>query len=119
MQVPVQIFVKPDIYASVENVQFGLINLEQFKTNRSVRDLLVQTVILNSRIENMKIAEIDTSLPFLKVELQGSPTGNVYRLDFSLDSKTLTKGKFSDNIVIRTNIANVPTVSLPVSGEIR
>ena len=119
MSVPVHIFVKQDIYTSVEDIRFGRINLVNFQTNKSSQDLLVQTVILSSRNRAFKITAIDTALPFLKVVIDGSPAGKVYRLDFALDPLILEKGRFTDNIAIKTDDPRFPEIRVPVSGEIR
>ncbi|NNE82725.1 MAG: hypothetical protein HKN28_02020, partial [Alphaproteobacteria bacterium] len=105
--------------ASVEDIRFGEINLASTKKNKSLQDLLVQTVILNSRERSFKITAIDTALSFLKVVIESSPDNKVYRLDFSLNFEVLKKGRFSDNIAIKTDDPRFPEITVPVSGEIR
>jgi hypothetical protein len=108
IRVPVNLFVKDDVYINPESVDFGQISGETWAP---------ETFLLNSRRGPIKVTSVTSSLPFLNVT-EATP-GAASAHEFSVEiGRSLTEGAFSGTIRIGTDDPFFPVVNVPVQGKV-
>ena len=120
LMVPVNVLVKPDLYANPETVDFGRVALKELADNPSVLELLTQSVIVRKRAGNFSITNVTSDIPF--VTIRRSPEGEgseVFRIDVALMKDRLRPGSISGSLRIRTDDKQFPELIVLVRGEIQ
>src|SRR5215470_847277 len=66
LQIQANLFVKPELYAFPENIDFGAVRVSDLEMNPKLAQLLSQTAVVTSRIRALEILSIQSDLPFLR-----------------------------------------------------
>ena len=120
LRVPVHLFVKPDLYAMPDSVDFGEISLEQIRRSGAILDLLKQAIIVTSRRDQFSILSIVCDVPAVRVrQTPLSGASRTFRIDVSLDPDRLERGPLRGSIVVKTSDAELPELRIPVQGAVR
>ena len=121
LMVPVNVLVKPDVYANPETVDFGRVALTELAHNSSVLDLLTQSFIVRKRAGPFSIVSVTSDIPF--VTIRRSPEGETgsaaFRIDVALMKDRLQPGPISGSIRILTGDKEFPELIVAVRGEIQ
>jgi hypothetical protein len=117
IMVPVHLWVKPDLYANPENVDFGTLRVEDVQRS-DVTASLTQTFFLKRRGDAFRITAIvcDSSA----VEVTPSPAGpsNSFQIDVRLRAEALRRGSLDAKIRVMTTDPAFPEVVIPLSGTL-
>jgi hypothetical protein len=108
IRVPVNLFVKEDVYINPEAVDFGQITAESWSP---------ETFLLNSRRRPIKVLSVTSSLPFLKVTGYGTDAAATHEFRVEIEGEPAA-GPFSGTIHIATDDPSFPKVDAPVQGEV-
>src|SRR5262249_40521010 len=119
LRVPVHLFVKPDLYATPDSVDFGEISLEQIRLSPAILDLLNQTVLVTSRRSQFSIVSTACDLPDVTVRMTpaSGPSGT-FRVDLSLNPDRLKRGLFGGTLTVKTNDPELGEVRIPIRGKV-
>jgi hypothetical protein len=120
LHIQTNLFVKPELYAFPEDIDFGALRLSELEQNPRLMRLLAQTTVLTSRSRALEIVSVDSDLPFLRLAYD-APEGlrQKSRITVDLIREELKKGRIQGAIVIRTSDPVHPVLEIPVHGEIR
>jgi len=117
--VAVNVFVKPDLYASPEAVDFGEVNLEQLRQVPALRDELTQVVGIRRRHGAFAITSVDSNIPGLDIAVSPSRPAETFRMDIKVLPNQMKQGVVSGVIRLGTSDPMFPEIAIPVRGEIR
>src|SRR5262245_10196023 len=119
VRVAVNVFVKPDLYASPEVVDFGEVNLEQLRQVPALSDAFTQVVGIRRRQGAFIITSVGSNIPGLDVSVSPSRPAETFRMDIKLIPDQVKQGVVSGVIRLRTSDPMFPEIAVPVRGEIR
>ena len=121
LAVGVNIFMKKEVYNFPDQVEFGVINLEEVRRNPSILGLLKQTVLVKRREGKGKDFHVtlEHDIPFISITKEPDSGSEIYRLDVSLLPEKMVRGRIESFIRVLTNDKEVPEIRIPVAGEIR
>src|SRR6266508_558785 len=119
LRVPVHLFVKPDLYATPDAVDFGEISLEKVGRSVGILDLLKQTILVKSRRDPFSIVSVVCDLPAVAVRQTPSSPSQTFRIDVSLNQARLERGPLRGAIVVKTSDSELPELRIPVRGDVR
>ena len=116
--IPVHVFVKPDLYANPETIDFGAVSAEELRKNPATRELSTQTFLVKKRNGEFEINKVESDLEGLEVR-KDPPRGksSTYRVDVALDPRKLKLGKIAGFVKIFTNDQEFPLIKIPVRGS--
>ena len=117
--IAVNVFVKPDLYASPEVVDFGEVNLEQLRQIPALRDGLAHVVGIRRRQGAFTITSVGSNIPGLDVSVSPSRPAETFRMDIKLIPDQVKQGMVSGVIRLGTSDPMFPEITVPVRGEIR
>src|SRR5262249_54333214 len=120
IQIQANLFVKQELYAFPEDLDFGALRLSELNQNPKLMGLLTQTTVVTSRSRALEIVSVDSDLPFLRIAYD-VPEGlhQKCRITVDLVRGVLKAGRIQGTIVIRTSDPARPVLEIPVHGEIR
>jgi Protein of unknown function (DUF1573) len=120
LHIQANLFVKPELYAFPEDIDFGALRLSELEQNPKLMRLLTQTTVVTSRSRALEIVSVDSDLPFLRLAYD-APAGlqQKSRITVDLIREELKKGRIQGAIVIRTSDPLHAMFEIPVHGEIR
>jgi hypothetical protein len=117
INLPVHLWVKPDLYANPENIDFGTLRVEDVRRS-DVTESFTQTVLLKRRGDAFRITAVicDSSA----VDVTHSPAGpsNSFQIDLRLRPETLRRGSLDGKIRIFTTDPSFPEVVIQFSGTL-
>ncbi|MGH9785480.1 MAG: hypothetical protein ACRD88_14985, partial [Terriglobia bacterium] len=117
INLPVHLWVKPDLYANPENVDFGTLRMEEVQRSNLTASL-TQTFFLKRRGDAFRITAIvcDSSA----VDVTQSPAGpsNSFQIDVRLRPEALRRGSLDGKIRVMTTDPRFPEVVIPLSGTL-
>jgi hypothetical protein len=116
LEVDVNVFVKADLYASPEEVDYGEVSLEQLVQRPELLGFLTQTLILRIRQGEFEIEELSSEIPFLTIAAEPEGKSEAFRLDVGLDLERLERGPIAGSVRIRTDVEGFREVVVPVRG---
>jgi hypothetical protein len=121
LMVPVNVLVKPDVYANPETVDFGRVALRELAHNSSALDLLTQSFIVRKRAGNFSITTVTSDIPFVTIRRSpdGEGSAEAFRIDVALMNNRLQPGPISGTIRILTDDKEFPELIVAVRGEIQ
>jgi len=121
LMVPVNVLIKPDVYANPAAVDFGRVVLRELADNPSVLDLLTQNFIVRKRAGNFSITTVTSDIPFVTVRRSpdGAGSSEAFRIDVALMKERLQPGPISGSIRILTDDRQFPELIVSVRGEIQ
>jgi hypothetical protein len=117
--IAVNVFVKPDLYASPEVVDFGEVNLERLRQIPALRDGLTQVVGIRRRQGAFTITSVGSNISGLDVSVSPSRPAETFRMDIKLIPDQVKQGLVSGVIRLGTSDPMFPEITVPVRGEIR
>ena len=112
-------FVKPDLYANPEGVDFGPVSAEELRKNPATRELLTQTFLVKKREGAFEIKKVGSDLEALEVK-KDPPSGksSTYRVDVAMNPEKVRPGKLEGFVEIVTDDKDFPLIRVPVSGSV-
>jgi Protein of unknown function (DUF1573) len=120
LQIQANLFVKPELYAFPENIDFGAVRLADLDENPKLLRLLSQTAVVTSRSRPLEVKSVESNLPFLRFaydETEGPQHKS--RVTIDMIRENLKTGRMHGSITIRTSDPLHPVLEIPVSAEIR
>jgi uncharacterized protein DUF1573 len=118
LRVAVNLFVKDNLFASPEVIDFGTLSLEHVASSSSF-SLYSQSTTLKKREGIFAIISITTDVPCLRIERSPQGTSGTFGFTVSIDPKRAHAGSLDGSIRIQTDDKNFPVVVLPVRGTIK
>jgi hypothetical protein len=120
LQIQANLFVKPELYAFPENIDFGAVRVSDLEQNPKLEQLLTQTAVVTSRTRALEILSIQSDVPFLRFAYD-EPGGPQHKSRVTIDliREKLKIGRVHGVISIHTSDALHPVLEIPVSAEIR
>ena len=117
LSIPVHLWVKPDLYANPDAVDFGNVSRKQAaKANAAA---LTQTLVLKRRTGPFRIKAIDSESPFVEVTSTPKGPSDTYTIAMQLRPDALKPGASLDEKVhIRTSDPDFPEIVIPVTGKV-
>ncbi len=117
--VGVNLFIKRNIYANPEMVDFSGINLSALAAKPELINSLYETVMLKKRHDEFEIKSIQSDVPFLKItQSPASGRSSGFQLDIGVMHEKLVVGEISGTIRITTDDKEFPEVLIPVKASI-
>jgi hypothetical protein len=110
--IPVHLFVKPDLYANPETVDFGRVGAAQ-KT-----DAPVETFLVKRRQGDFNVTSITCADPRVKIEITPKTPSETFRVDVRLVPSAPGSGKLETSIRIATDDPRFPALVVPVRAEV-
>lgn len=119
VNIPVHVFVKPDLYANPEAIDFGRVSVEDLRKNPQSRELSTQTFLVKKREGEFEIKKVSSDLPGLEVR-KDPPHGksSTYRIDVALNPQKIPAGKLGGFVEIETNDRDFHVIKVPVTGRV-
>jgi uncharacterized protein DUF1573 len=112
INVPVYLWIKPDLYANPENVDFGTLRLEDVQRSDA------RTVFLKRRGDAFRITAVVCDSSALDVAHSPAGRSNSFRIDVRLRPDALRRGSLDAKIRVMTSDPGFPEVVIPVSGSV-
>ena len=118
--VAVNVFVKRDVFAFPDDVNFGRIDRAQLGGRESLAQLLAQTVLITRRQGPFEIRSVRTDVPALRIKQspESGPSA-IFRFDIEVDLAKLTPGILTGSIHFETSDAAFADLVVPVRGDVR
>jgi hypothetical protein len=119
LTIPVHVFLKPDLYANPETIDFGAVSSEKMRNNPTARQLLTQTFLVKKRSGEFEIKQVESNLEAVEVT-KDPPHGksSTYRIDVALNPEKVKLGKVTGFVEIITNDRDFPLIRVPVGGTV-
>jgi len=118
LQIGVNVFVKDDLYASPEFVDFGDVSSQELR-NPMLNKLLVQSFTLKKRRGPFTITEVSSDVTGVKIASDPAGASDSFRIDVSLTPALVQPGSLAGTIRIRTDDRLFPEVVIPIRGTVR
>jgi len=118
--IPVHVWVKPDLYANPDAVDFGNISREAAQQPGAADAMLTQVAVLRRRSGAFEIKSIvsDSSLVVVKQSPEKGPSDS-FTLEMKLRPEALFAGtKIEGKVRVRTSDREFPEIDLPISGSV-
>jgi hypothetical protein len=119
LRVVVNLLVKPDIYITPPDVEFGHIDLSGIQKMPGMLPIATQIFIITRRDSEMTITSVTTNVPFLDIQQDPPERGQIFRFDVGLDINRIEPGKIDGSIILKTDDPEYPELVVPVRGEIQ
>jgi hypothetical protein len=119
ISIPVHLWVKPDLYANPDSVDFGTVAVGDPNDAPSAASAPTQTVMLKRRSGTFEIESISSDSPLLvATRSPASGPSDAFSIDARLRPELLWPGAtVKGNLRIRTNDPKFPEVVVPVTGS--
>lgn len=115
---PVHIWVKAELYANPDTVDFGTVRREDARRANAANAGLTQSLFLKKRTGKFEIKSIASDLPILAVTHSPSGPGDSFEIDVRLRPEVLARGKIDGKIRVVTNDTEFPEIVIPVTGTV-
>ena len=119
LRLPVHVFVKADLYANPEEIDFGSIHLSGLAQAPSGLPFLTQTFLVKTRRGEFEITSIDADVPALEITRSPAGSSGTFRIDVGLAPDRLKAGPIRGSIRIVTTDRDFPELIVPVRGAVR
>lgn len=118
--IPVQIFVKSDLYANPETIDFGALSLGDLQRNPAISELMTQTFLVKKHSGVFEIKKMKSDLEQIVV-MKEPPSGesSTYRIDVALKPGLMKPGAIAGHIELFTDDNNFPVIRVPVAGVVQ
>jgi len=117
--IAVNIFVKTEVYANPEVVDFGTVSLDDLAKAPSLLAALTQTLLIKKREGEFEIKALASDIAFLRISRSPGGSSGTFRIDVGLDRDRLRPGLITGSIRIVTSADASSELSIPVRGELR
>jgi hypothetical protein len=117
--IPVHLFVKPDLYANPDRVDFGSFSAEKLRSDSRQAQVLSQSFLVKRRKGSFAITRLASDLK--GVNIQKDPAqgrSSSYRIDVTLDPQHISPGKMEGFIEIHTDDKEFPEVKVRVAAQV-
>ena len=118
LKIGVNIFVKDNLYASPEFVDFGEVRSEELR-NPLLNKLLVQSFMMKKRRGTFTITDISSTVSGLGMASDPAGASDSFRVDVSLIPAQVQPGSLESTIRIRTDDSDFPELLIPIRGFVR
>ena len=108
IRIPVNLFVKEDVYINPESVDFGQITAKAWSP---------ETFLLKAHRGSVKVLSVTSDLPFLKVTTPSTDAAATHEFRVEIEGNP-ARGPFAGSISIRTDDPAFPEIKAGVYGEI-
>jgi len=118
--IPVHVWVKPDLYANHDVIDFGAISREAAQQPGAADAMLTQVAVLRRRSGAFEIKAIASDSPLVVVK-QTPATGpsDSFTLEMKLRPEALFAGaKIDGKVRIQTSDRRFPEIDLPLAGSV-
>lgn len=117
--IPVHVWIKPDLYANPDAVDFGTIPREAAQRPGAVDAMLTQTAVLRRRAGAFEIRSIVSDSPLVTVTQTPSGPSESFTLQMKLRPEALFAGtKIEGKVRVKTSDRQFPEIDLPISGVV-
>ena len=117
--IPVHVWVKPDLYANPDVVDFGSIPREAAQRAGAADAMLTQVAVLRRRSGAFEIKSIVSDSPLVVVTQTPSGPSESFTLQMKLRPEALFAGtRIDGKIRVKTSDRRFPEIDLPMSGEV-
>ena len=116
--IDVNILVKPDVFVSVETIDFGEIYLSDIRQNPGITDFLRQTFVINRKHGEMSITAIESDIRTLDMTAEPATPSNAFKIEVGLKPPEMKTGAFEGAAVIKTNDPDHAKLVVPVKGVV-
>jgi hypothetical protein len=117
IEIPVQLWVKPDLYANPESVDFGTVRLEELRRSAATASF-TQMVFLKRRGDAFRITAIVCDSSALDVTHSPAEPSNSFQIDLRLRPEALRRGSLAGKIRVMTTDPGFPEVVIPFSATL-
>jgi len=115
--IPVHIFIKSDLYANPEAIDFGAIQMDQLR-NPATAGLLTQTFLLRKRTGKFGSTRISTNLDLVQVtRTPEHGNASTHRIDLALNPRSVKRGSFEGMVAIKTPDKKYSEIRVLVKGN--
>ncbi len=112
LHLDVTVFAK--VFATPNAVTLGQLSLNSDLANINLPLIYVRKV----REAGLQLKSVNSTLPFIKVEVKTEVEGQFYTLRITFDKSKITEaGSYKGEIEVSTNDAEVPVIKIPVQGS--
>ena len=118
ISIDVNILVKPDVFVSVETIDFGEIYLSDIRRNPGIVDFLRQTFVINRKHGEMSITAIESDIRILDMSADPATPSNAFKIEVGLKPAEMKTGAFEGSIVIKTSDPDHAKLVVPVKGVV-
>ena len=119
LTIPVHLFVKSDVYANPDVVDFGSVSADRLHDNQVIGEGLTQTFLVKKRHGVFAITKITSDLDALDLSKDPSEgDSSTYRIDVALNPQKIKAGKLAGYIEIDTDDKDFPRIKVPVTGGV-
>ena len=116
--IPVHLFVKPDLYANPDDLDFGSMRIASLR-NPAARKLSAQTFFVKKRAGTFRITGLRSNVPGL--ELRADPASGAagsFQIDAGIRADALTPRRLDGTITIETDDPAFPALTVRVGGTL-
>ena len=117
IHLPVHLWVKPELYANPETIEFGNVRIQDVE-RPDVAAPLTQTFFVKHSGGAFEITSIDCD--FAAVAVTQSPTGpsDSFQINVRLRPEALSLGNINGKIRVTTTVPRYPELVIPLTGAI-
>lgn len=116
--IEVNILVKPDVFISLDSIDFGEVALSQIQNNPDILEYYYQTFTINRKVGDMTITDADVSINFLEVTVEPEGPSSTFKVEVGLKPEQLKVGRFDGSLTLKTNDPENPKLVITVTGII-
>jgi len=118
--IPVHVFLKPDLYANPETIDFGALSLATLQHNPAASALLTQTFLVKKREGVFEIKQVESNVEGIRVT-KDPPNGksSTYRVDVALDPEKTKAGVMAGFLELFTDDSKFPHIRVSIAGSIQ
>jgi len=108
--IPVHLWIKPDLYANPETIDFGTLAPDA--------PALTQSVVLRSRSGTFQVKSLDSDVPGVSVSSTPSGKSGAFTLVAQVQPHDLRADALSGRILVKTSDPQFPEIVIPVTGTV-
>jgi hypothetical protein len=116
IDIPVHLWIKPDLYANPDTVEFGDVHIAD-AARAEAESALTQTLLIKHR-GAFEITSLRCDLPIVDVSHSPAGVSDSFQIDVRLRTRVLHPGTINGRIHVKTNDPRFPQLTIPVSGRV-
>ena len=119
VRLPVHLFVKADLYANPDEVDFGDVPLDRIRRDPGALPLFGQTLFVKKRKETFRVLALRCDVAALDVRATPSAvSSDSFQIDVSLRPDLLHAGSLEGTIRVDTDDPKFPHIAIRVHGRV-
>ena len=119
VQIPVNLFVKNDVFANPEAVDFGELDRARLAASPEQLEAVSQKIFVEARKGTFAIEDVRSDLPMLRASVSPRRASKRFEIAVGLNGERLAAGSLSGTITILTTDERFHEITVPVRGEVR